>query len=40
MINLDVEGTGNEVYAGPVGKYSEHILMKYIREATRRPVRQ
>lgn len=34
MINLDVEGTGNEVYVGPVGKYSEHILMRYIREAT------
>ena len=35
MINLDVEGTGNEVYVGPVGKQNEHILMKYIREATK-----
>ena len=34
MINLDVEGTGNEVYVGPVGTRSEHVLMKYIREAT------
>ena len=33
MINLDVEGTGDEVYVGPVGGGDDDIIMKYIREA-------
>jgi hypothetical protein len=33
MINLDVEGTGNVVYAGPVGGGDDDMLMKYIRLA-------
>jgi hypothetical protein len=33
MINLDVEGTGEEVYVGPVGGGDDNIIMKYIREA-------
>ncbi len=33
MINLDVEGTGEEIYAGPVGGGDDDIVMKYIRQA-------
>jgi len=33
MINLDVEGTGDVVYAGPVGGGDDDMLMKYIRLA-------
>lgn len=33
MINLDVEGTGNEIYAGPVGGGDDALIMKYIHEA-------
>jgi len=32
MINLDIEGTGEEVYVGPVGRYNR-LLMRYIHEA-------
>ncbi len=35
MINLDVEGTGEEVFVGPVGNYSQ-FLLPFIREAGRR----
>jgi hypothetical protein len=33
MINLDVEGTGNEVYVGPVGGGDDELMMSYIHEA-------
>jgi hypothetical protein len=33
MINLDVEGTGNEIYVGPVGGGDDSLVMKYIHEA-------
>lgn len=33
MINLDVEGTGDVVYAGPVGGGDDDMLMKYLHEA-------
>lgn len=32
MINLDIEGTGEEVYVGPVGSYNRY-LMHYVHEA-------
>jgi hypothetical protein len=35
MINLDVEGTGEEVYVGPVGTYTR-FLMRYINEAAQK----
>lgn len=33
MINLDVEGTGDEIYVGPVGGGDDDLVMKYIHEA-------
>ncbi len=33
MINLDVEGTGDEIYVGPVGGGDDDLIMKYIRAA-------
>jgi len=33
MINLDVEGTGEEIYVGPVGGGDDDLIMKYIHEA-------
>ncbi|HTK82906.1 MAG TPA: M20/M25/M40 family metallo-hydrolase [Bacteroidota bacterium] len=33
MINLDVEGTGNELYVGPVGGGDDDVIMKFIHEA-------
>ncbi len=33
MINLDIEGTGNEVYVGPVGGGDDDLIMKYIHAA-------
>lgn len=33
MINLDVEGTGEEVYVGPVGGGDDDVVMKYVRAA-------
>jgi hypothetical protein len=35
MINLDIEGTGEEVYVGPVGRNNK-LLMRYIREAAQK----
>jgi hypothetical protein len=35
MINLDIEGTGEEVYVGPVGE-NNRFLMPFIHEAARR----
>lgn len=35
MINLDVEGTGEEVFVGPVGRNSQ-FLLPFVREAARR----
>ncbi|MCI0706553.1 MAG: M28 family metallopeptidase [Ignavibacteriae bacterium] len=35
MINLDVEGTGEEVYVGPVGKGDDNFIMPLVREAAR-----
>jgi Zn-dependent M28 family amino/carboxypeptidase len=35
MINLDIEGTGEEVYVGPVGRNS-NFLMRYIHEAAQK----
>ncbi len=40
MINLDVEGTGDEVYVGPVGGGDDDLIMKYVhsaRDKTRLP---
>jgi Zn-dependent M28 family amino/carboxypeptidase len=34
MINLDIEGTGEEVYVGPVGSNSQKI-MRYVHEAAK-----
>ena len=34
MINLDIEGTGEEVYVGPVGSNSQNI-MRYVHEAAK-----
>lgn len=36
MINLDVEGTGSEVYVGPVGGGDDERIMKYVRRAEER----
>jgi aminopeptidase YwaD len=36
MINLDVEGSGNEVYVGPVGGGDDNFLMPYVRRAAHR----
>lgn len=33
MINLDVEGTGEEVYVGPVGEGDDDVLMPLVRQA-------
>lgn len=33
MINLDVEGMGDELYVGPVGGGDDDVLMKYLRKA-------
>ncbi len=33
MVNLDVEGTGNEVYIGPVGGGDDNRIMKHVRRA-------
>ncbi|RPI01839.1 MAG: Zn-dependent exopeptidase M28 [Ignavibacteriae bacterium] len=35
MINLDIEGSGNEVYVGPVGKMNR-IMIRYVREAAQK----
>jgi len=35
MINLDVEGTGEEVFVGPVGRYNRK-LIRYVREAAQK----
>jgi hypothetical protein len=35
MINLDIEGTGDEVYVGPVGSTSR-FLMRYIHETAQK----
>jgi hypothetical protein len=35
MINLDVEGTGEEVFVGPVGNYNR-FLMRYVHEAAKK----
>jgi len=35
MINLDIEGTGDEVFVGPVGR-SNGFLMRYIHEAAKK----
>ena len=36
MINLDVEGSGNEVYVGPVGGGDDNFLMPFVRRAANR----
>jgi hypothetical protein len=36
MINLDVEGSGNEVYVGPVGGGDDDFLMPFVRRAANR----
>ena len=33
MINLDVEGTGSEVYVGPVGGGDDDLIMPFVRKA-------
>ena len=33
MINLDVEGTGDEIYVGPIGGGDDDLVLKYIHEA-------
>lgn len=33
MINLDIEGTGEEAYAGPVGGGDDDLIMPYVRKA-------
>lgn len=33
MVNLDVEGTGEEVYVGPVGGGDDDVIMRFIRAA-------
>jgi hypothetical protein len=33
MVNLDVEGTGEELYIGPVGGGDDEMLMKFVRSA-------
>lgn len=33
MINLDVEGTGSEIYVGPVGGGDDERIMRYVRAA-------
>lgn len=36
MINLDVEGSGNEVYVGPVGGGDDNFLMPFVRRVAHR----
>jgi len=36
MINLDMEGSGNEVYVGPVGGGDDNFLMPFVRNAATR----
>ena len=36
MINLDVEGTGEEVYVGPVGGGDDNLLMPLVRSAAKK----
>jgi aminopeptidase YwaD len=36
MINLDIEGSGNEVYVGPVGGGDDDFLMPFVRRAAKR----
>ena len=36
MINLDIEGSGNEVYVGPVGGGDDNFLMPFVRGAASR----
>ena len=36
MINLDVEGSGNEVYVGPVGGGDDNFLMPFVRRTASR----
>jgi hypothetical protein len=35
MINLDIEGSGDEIFVGPVGRYNR-LLMRYIYEASKK----
>jgi len=35
MINLDVEGTGEEVYVGPVGGGDDDLILPYVRRAVK-----
>ena len=35
MINLDIEGTGNEVFVGPIGRLNR-FLLRYIHEAAKK----
>lgn len=36
MINLDIEGTGEEVYAGPVGSGDDDIILPFVRRAVKK----
>ena len=36
MINLDIEGTGEEVYVGPVGGGDDDIILPYVRRAVKK----
>lgn len=36
MVNLDVEGTGEEVYVGPVGSGDDDLLMPLVRQAAQK----
>lgn len=36
MINLDIEGSGNEVYVGPVGGGDDNFIMPFVRNAASR----
>ncbi len=36
MINLDIEGTGEEVYVGPVGGGDDDFILPYVRRAVRK----
>jgi hypothetical protein len=35
MLNLDIEGMGNEIYVGPVGGGDDDLVMKYVRLAAK-----
>ena len=36
MINLDIEGTGEEVYVGPVGGGDDDVILPYVRRAVKK----